>query len=345
MYCDSRKLTEFVKKVVMSAGLPEDSADVFADSLVFADMRGVASHGVTRLAIYRKRLALGLVDASARPEITEQRASLIHVDGHNSMGAPLAFWSMQQCVERAKTSGSCFAAIKNGNHFGCAGYFTKYAAAQGMIGVAMATANAIVVPTGSSQPMLGTNPLSISIPAYGKEPFLLDMATSVVANGKIALARKEGHDIPAGWGMAADGNTTTDPNKVKYLMPFGGYKGYGISLAVEILSSVLGSAVNSRTSGSFWRPEDGTIQGTGFFVGVIDPGAIMDREEFAKGVADMVDEFKAAKCAEGVEEVLVAGEPEQKKYEKALKEGVYVSDVVSDELRKLADECGVPFDV
>ena len=345
MYCDSGKLTAFVKKIIMSAGLPEESADVFADSLVFADMRGVASHGVTRLAIYRKRLQTGQVDASAGPEITEARASLIHVDGHNSMGAPLALWAMKECVERAAASGACFAAVNHGNHFGCAGYFTKYAAEHGMIGISMATANAIVAPTGSSQPMLGTNPLSVSIPAYGREPFLLDMATSVVANGKIVLARKEGHDIPAGWGMDENGIVTTDPNKVKYLMPFGDYKGYGISLAVELLSSVLARAENSRTAGSFWKPGDGRTQGTGFFVGAIDPGAVMDPEEFAKGVTAAVEEMKAARTAEGVEEVLVAGEPEQRKYEKALREGVYVSDVVAEELRRLAEECKVPFDV
>lgn len=345
MYCNSEKLIRFVKGTVMEAGLPEKSAAVFADSLVFADMRGVASHGVTRLATYRKRLKLGLVDASAEPEIVTERTSMLHVDGHNSMGAPLAQWAMEKCVEKAKLSGACFAAIKNGNHFGCAGYFTKYAAENGMIGVSMATANAIVTPTGSSQPMLGTNPLSVSIPAYGREPFLLDMATSVVANGKIVLARKEGHSIPEGWAKDENGVITTDPNKVKYLMPFGDYKGYGISLAVEILSSVLAGAVNSRTSGSFWRPEDGSIQGTGFFVGAIDPGSIMDPEEFARGVTETLEEMKAAKKAEGVEEIYVAGEPEEQKYQKALTEGVYVSDVVAEELKKLAAESGVPFEV
>lgn len=344
MKYDSKKLKIFVKEVMMSAGLPEDSAEVFSDSLVFADMRGVSSHGVTRLAIYKKRLQTGQVDALAKPEITLARPSLIHVDGHNTMGAPLAIWAMKECVERAENSGACFAAVNHGNHFGCAGYFTKYAAEHGMIGVAMATANAIVVPTGGGQPMLGTNPLSVSIPAYGREPFLLDMATSVVANGKIVLARKEGHSIPAGWGMDENGEVTTDPNKVKYLMPFGDYKGYGVALAVEILSSVLAGAANSRTAGSFWKPGDGNVQGTGFFVGVINPGAVMDSEEFAKGVTGTLLEMKAAKKAEGVTEILVAGEPEQRKYEKALKEGIMISDVVADELRKVGEDSGVVFD-
>ncbi|MDO4487755.1 MAG: Ldh family oxidoreductase, partial [Eubacteriales bacterium] len=235
--------------------------------------------------------------------------------------------------------------INHGNHFGAAGYFTKYAAEHGMIGVSMATANAIVAPTGSKQPMLGTNPLSIAIPAYGKEPFILDMATSVVANGKIKLAAKEGHEIPAGWGMDENGVVTTDPNKVKFLMPFGDYKGYGVSLAIEMLSSVLAMANNSRNAGSFWKPGDGNVQGTGFFVGAINPGAIMDPEEFAKGVAAVIDEMKAAEKADGIDEVLVAGEPEQRKYEKAIREGVYVSDVVIEELKSLADEAGIPFDV
>lgn len=345
MYCDSEKLKTFVKRTIMTAGLPEEPAAVFADSLVFADMRGVSSHGVTRLAIYHKRLLTGQVDASASPEITKELPAMIQVDGHNTMGAPLALWAMKQCVERAKKTGACFAAVNHGNHFGCAGYFTQYAAREGMIGISMATANAIVAPTGSRQPMLGTNPLSVSVPAYGKEPFLLDMATSVVANGKIVLAKKEGHSIPAGWGMDENGAVTTDPSRVRFLMPFGEYKGYGISLAVEMLSSVLAGAENSRTAGSFWKPGDGRVQGTGFFVGVLNPGAVMDPEEFAKGIARTIDEMKAAQTAEGIDEVLVAGEPEQKKYEKALKEGVFVSDVVAEELKELGREYGIPFDV
>ena len=345
MYCDSEKLKLFVKKVMKSAGLPEVPAALFADSLVFADMRGVSSHGVTRLAVYRKRLQSGQVDPIAMPEVTKAYPSMIHIDGHNTMGAPLAMHAMEECVKRAKVSGACFAAINHGNHFGCAGYFTKYAAEQGMIGVAMATANAIVAPTGSKQPMLGTNPFSIAIPAYEKAPFILDMATSVVANGKIVLARKEGHDIPAGWGMDENGVVTTDPNQVKFLMPFGDYKGYGVSLAIEMLSSVLARAENSRTAGSFWKPGDGNVQGTGFFVGAINPGAVMDPVEFAKGISATIDEMKAAKIADGATEVLVAGEPEQRKYEAALKDGVYVSDVVIEELKKLGEECGVEFDV
>ena len=300
---------------------------------------------MTRLRIYHTRLQTGQVDAKAVPEILGERLSFLHIDGHNMMGAPLGLYAMQQCIERAKLTGACFAAVRGGNHFGCAGYFTKYAAACGMIGVATADANAAVAPTGSKQPMLGTNPLSISIPALNKEPFLLDMATSVVANGKIKLALKEGHEIPAGWGMDETGQITTDPARVKFLMPFGGYKGYGISMAIDILCSVLSGACDSRHGGSFWNPGDGQVQNTGFFVGVLNPAAVIDPTEFQRGVAAYIDEMKSAACADGVDEVLVAGEIEQRKYEAALRDGVQVSDVVAAELKKLAQSCNVPFDI
>ena len=343
MMYDCSRLKTFVKDVMMTTGLSGEDAEVFADSLVFADMRGVSSHGVTRLAIYLERILTGQVDAKAEPEIVHERPAFLHIDGHNTMGAPLALWAMKQCVARAKTTGACFAAIKGGNHFGCAGYFTKYAAEQDMIGLAMADANAIVAPTGSRQPMLGTNPLSVSIPAYKKAPFLLDMATSVVANGKIKLALKEGHAIPEGWGMDENGTVTTDPGKVKFLMPFGGYKGYGVSMAIDILCSTLSGACNSRNGGSFWKPGDGQVQNTGFFLGVWNPAVMIDPVDFEKGVSGYIDEMKAAALADGSDEVLVAGEPEQRKYEKALKEGILISDVVAEELRKVGEKTGVPF--
>ena len=341
---DCEKLTEFVKKVMMSAGLSEETADIFADALVFADMRGVGSHGVTRLVVYYKRILEGQVDPSAVPEILREYPSMLHIDVKNGMGAPAALSAMKKCVEKARVTGACFAAMKGGNHFGCAGYFTKYAAEQGMIGIAMADANAIVAPTGSRQPMLGTNPLSISVPAKGKAPFLLDMATSVVANGKIKLALKEGRNIPEGWGMDADGNVTTDPSRVKFLMPFGGYKGYGISMAIDLLCAVLPGARDSRTMGSFWNVGDGEIQGTGFFLGCINPGAITDPEEFMEGVSRYIDEMKAAKLADGYEEVLVAGEPEERKYQQAKKDGIRLSDVVLGELARVGESAGVVFD-
>lgn len=345
MLCNAQKLTEFVKDSMLSAGLSKEFAEIFADTLVFADMRGVSSHGVTRLPVYHKRLATGQVNCGSDIRITEERAALFRIDGQNEMGAPLAVRAMEKCIEKARVSGSCFAAVNHANHFGCAGYFTKMAAEAGMIGIAMADANKMVAPTGAKEPMLGTNPFSIAFPAYGKTPFLLDMATAVVANGKIVLAKKEGHSIPEGWGMDENGQVTTDPNRVKFLMPFGGYKGYGFSMAIDLFCSTFAGAANSRNMGSFWKAGDGNVQNTGFFLGAFDPAAFMDPEEFAKGVAAYIDEMKQAKKADGVEEILVAGEPEERKYQKALSEGVQISDVVAEELKKFGEEIGLTFDV
>jgi len=145
-------------------------------------------------------------------------------------------------------------------------------------------------------------------------------------------------------GLFEDGDRAElDPSQVKHLMPFGGYKGYGIGMATDLLSATLSGACDSRHMGSFWKPGDGEIQGTGFFLGVINPGAITDPVEFEKRVAAYIDEIKNAEKADGVEEIFVAGEIEQRKYEKARKEGVVLSEVVENELKSIGEETGVPF--
>ena len=343
MQLNTQSLIGFVTDVMVSAGMKREDAFLFADALVYADMRGVGSHGVTRLATYYRRIREGLVDPKAEVSVLSERPSLIRLDGNNGMGVPLACKAMDMCIEHASVTGTCFASVNHGNHFGCASYFVRRAAEKGMIGIAMANSNKAVAVTGGCEPMLGTNPLAIALPAKGMAPFILDMATSVVARGKIKLAEKEQRPIPEGWGMDKNGTVTTDPSNVAFLMPFGGYKGYGISVVIDILCSVLAGAANSRTMGSFYG-FDGSTQNTGFFVGAMDPAAVMDRDEFEAGVAEFLTDMKNSKKAEGVDEIYVAGEKEQRKYEAAKQNGIRISDVIIAELKDTAEKSGVPFD-
>ena len=342
MLLNTERLIGFVTNVMTSAGMRREEAHQFADALVYADMRGVGSHGVTRLATYYRRIREGLVDPKAEIRILSERPALIRLDGNNGMGVPLACRAMDMCIEHAAVAGTCFASVNHGNHFGCASYFVQRAAEKGMIGIAMANSNKAVAVTGGCEPMLGTNPLAISLPAKGRDPFILDMATSVVARGKIKLAEKEQRPIPEGWGMDKNGVVTTDPANVAFLMPFGGYKGYGISVVIDILCSVLAGAANSRTMGSFYG-FDGSTQNTGFFVGALDPASVMDGDEFKEGVAAFLNDMKHSKKAEGADEILIAGEKEQRKYDKAKREGIRISDVIIAELKDTAEKSGVLF--
>lgn len=342
MLFDAKKLKDFTSSIMQKAGLDEESSRIFAESLVNADMRGIASHGLTRLTTYARRVRDGLVSRDSKIKIIKDGSSILLIDGQNGMGVVTAYRTMEICVERAAKNGCCFAAVRGGNHFGYAGYFTEYAASKDMIGISMANGPAAIVPTGGAKPLLGTNPLSISIPARRYPPMILDMSTSVVARGKVTLAKKEGRTIPNNWGVDIEGRPTTDPAKVYAMLPFGGAKGYGISLIIEILCSCLSGALNGQTMGSFY--DYTRIQESGFFLGAINISSIMPLDVFKDKVDELFDSIKNSPKAPGVSEIMIPGEIELIKYESSLKEGVQLSEAVIKELEALSIEYGVPFD-
>ena len=340
---NSDKLKEFCTGVMCAAGLPEADSRNFAESLVNADMRGVGSHGVTRLKTYYQRIRDDLVDKNGTPEIISEAPSLLLVDGKNTMGVSSATFAMQECIRRAKQTGVCFAAVKGGNHFGYAAYFAEQAAREGMIGLAAANGPAAIPPIGGREPVLGTNPLAVVIPAGNALPLELDMATSVVARGKVKLAQKEGKSIPEGWGVDAEGRPTTDPAAVKCVLPFGGAKGFGIGLILEVLCSCLSGAKNSQTMGSFYD-FSGKHQDSGFFVGALNVGSVLPMEQFAASVEALFTSIKESPKAAGVDEIFIPGEIELRRMERAREEGLTFSPAVLKELEELSAETGVPFD-
>ena len=337
------KLKQFCTGVMCAAGLPEEESRNFAESLVNADMRGVSSHGVTRLKTYYQRLRDGLVDADAQPEILAESPSLLLVDGKNAMGVSSASFAMQECIRHAKDTGACFAAVKGGNHFGYAAYFAERAARAGMIGLAAANGPVAIPPIGGKAPILGTNPLAVVIPAGNALPLELDMATSVVARGKVKLAEKEGKSIPLGWGIDAGGNPTTDPAAVKCVLPFGGAKGFGIGLIIEVLCSCLSGAKNSQTLGSFYD-FSGKHQDSGFFVGALNIGSILPMEQFAASIEALFASIKNSPKADGCEEIFIPGEIELRRMGKASETGIAIPPAVLKELEELSAETGIPFD-
>lgn len=339
---DCERLKEFCRRVMESAGLPEEDSCSFAESLVTADMRGIPSHGVTRLKAYHRRLADGVTDAAAKPSIVAELPSLLVVDGNNAMGVSIATFAMRACIERAEKTGVCFAAVRGGNHFGYAAYYSEMAARAGMIGISMCNASHAVAPHGGKTAQLGTNPLAVAVPGRDSILLDLDMATSLVARGKVTLAAKKGQSIPPDWGIDENGSPVTDPNAVRCVLPFGGYKGYGVGLVVEILSACISGAGSSQSMGSFYdfsRP-----QNVGFFLGAINVAGVTDAEAFAARVEEQIRMLKTSPRADGCDEILVAGEPEARRWREAREKGIDIPDAVRAELEELSVRCNVPFD-
>ncbi len=343
MRYDYEKLKDFGTKVMMAAGLSKDEAQITIENLLFADARGIGSHGMSRLINYSKRVKCGVITAGAEIKIEQESESALLIDGRNGIGAKIAMETMKLCCEKAAKTGCCVAAVHNGNHFGAGAFYSGYAAKQGMIAIVCSNSEAAVVPIGGTVPMLGTNPLSVAVPAGRHEDMNLDMATSVAARGKVVLAQKEGHDIPAGWAVDKNGIPTTDPSAVLdggSMLPFGGPKGYAISLFIDLMASCLGGALNGRQTHHFWTDYENP-QDVGYFMIVIDPAKFLPRETFLDRVDSAFDEFKNCPVAPGVKSVMLPGEIEADKQAFSMKEGIELPDAVVKELRRVGAEYGV----
>jgi len=344
MRYEYQKLKEFGTRVMVSAGLEEEEASIFMENLLFADSRGVGSHGISRLINYAKRVKCGIITAGANAEIVQESAATLVIDGHNGIGAKIARQAMDLSIAKAKEAGCCVTTVRGGNHYGAGAFYSKYAAEQGMIAWVLSVSSVAVAPTGGAKAMLGTNPFSLAVPAERNDPFDLDMATSVVARGKVVLNQKNGKSVPEGWGLDKHGVSTTDPNEILddgFMLPFGDYKGYGISLFIDLMCGCLAGATNSRTTPSFWNDYENP-QNLGYFMMVIDPEKFMPLAMFKERVDDMLEEFKNCPTAPGVDRVRIPGEIEADKERESKEQGVEISDAVAAELKKVGEMYGVP---
>lgn len=336
-------LRAYCMSLLKTQGLEEDSAYTVADCLVDADLCGVESHGVSRMGIYLERLEKGAVQAKGDMKILSEYAGCMAYSAQNIMGMVAGKAAMQSCIEKARISGACVSTVRNSNHFGMASYYARMAADAGMIGFATTNAPPNIAPWGSSQPFLGTNPIAISAPTHG-EPIILDMAPSVVAMGKVILAAKLGKSIPEGWAITADGRPTTDPSEGMKgsVLPIGGPKGYGIALFVDILCGILSGAGYGPHLNNMWN-DFANPQGIGHFFMAIDIEKLMDLELFRSRLECMVREIKELPKQEGVEEIFMPGEIENRRRNKGKKDGIVLSEVVYNELQDLGRKYCVAF--
>jgi len=337
------ELERFARQVFATCGLSPEHAGILADNLVQGELHGLGSHGVSRLLpVYVKRLQAGGMNPTPHVRAVRQKGTLALIDGDAGPGAIVGDYAMGLALEMSSQHGSGWVAARNSSHFGAAFLYARRALACGMIGFATTAAVPMVLPYGGRKPALGTNPICVAVPGGECGDVVLDMATSVVARGKVQLAVLEGKDIPAGWAVDQDGNPTTSAVKATsgYMLPLGGYKGTGLATIVEVLSSVLsGAAITMQIGGLFVdcdRPQE-----MGHFFGAIDIEGFMPLDEFRARMDRLVGSIKDTPRMEGVEEILVPGEPEARKAAANGAEGIPLAENVVTTLNKVAQDLGV----
>ncbi|MFC4600908.1 Ldh family oxidoreductase [Cohnella hongkongensis] len=342
MKYDWRELRRFCSAVLEAAGVRSQWAAAVADTLVDADLHGVDSHGVVRLDIYMRRLEAGMVDADAAPELLRGQTPLLLVDGNNNFGAVAGGFALEQSMKAAREYGCGIAGVRRSNHFGTCAYYARKAVGEGLIAIVLSNASQTMPPTGGLRPFLGTNPLCVGVPAGRHAPYILDMATSVVARGKIIVAAERGEPIPTGWAIDREGRPTTDAQAALAgsVLPLGGPKGYAIAMFIDILCGVLtgagfGPSVHNMYE-DWVRP-----QNVGHLFIAIDAERFMPRAEFAARMDQYIDWLKAEPTAPGVDEILVPGELERRICEQRSRQGLILPASVADTLRRWGDRYGI----
>ncbi|MCM3093923.1 MULTISPECIES: ureidoglycolate dehydrogenase [unclassified Cytobacillus] len=322
---------EEAKKLVVQkltdAGLIHEHAEKVSEILIHADLRNVNSHGVLRTEHYVNRLNAGGINPNA--EITFNKTGPVTgvVDGDDGFGHVIADEAMNHAIQMAKENGVGMVTAINSSHCGALSYFVQNAAEENLIGIAMTHTDKIVVPFGGKDAFLGTNPIAYGVPAKTHKPFILDMATSNVALGKILQYKEEGKEIPEGWGVDENGQTVKDPSKVVSLSPFGGPKGYGLSMIVDIFSGLLAGAAFGPHVAKMYGDLDKKRK-LGHFFCAINPGFFTDAESFLQNMDQMMEEIRQAPPAPGFKSVLVPGEIEQMNEEQNLEKGITIASTV-----------------
>jgi LDH2 family malate/lactate/ureidoglycolate dehydrogenase len=339
---DWEKLQTFCAQVFVRAGVPEANAAIVAESLVQADLRGVESHGVVRTAIYLKRVEAGKIDPHAEPTVVSEDGAATLLAGNNNFGAVVGTRALDIAMKRAKQNGAAIVGVKGSNHFGTGAYYALKAIERDLVLLVMSNASQTMPPTGGLQPFIGTNPLCVGVPAGEEQPFILDMATSVVARGKIIVAAQKGEPIPLGWAIDKNGNPTTDAEAALAgsVLPVGGAKGYAISMFIDILCGVLTGAGFGKYVNNMYENWEQPQQVGHMFI-ALDINRFMPPALFKQRMDLYIRDIKAEPKASGVTEILVPGEIEHRQTLLRKREGIELAPKTAAEL----DEIGRKYDL
>lgn len=335
-------LTAFAAAVLRACGVDTADASAVASVLVASDVRGIRSHGVARLDYYVAMITAGTIDPRAQPQLARETATTAVLDARNGLGQPAGIQAMALAMDKAAAHDLGMVTVRHSNHYGIAGYYAMMALERDMIGISLTNTHPVVAPTGARRAAIGTNPVAIAVPTGGDPPFVLDMATSVVPRGRLEVAARLGTAVPIGWALDARGDPTTSPEDGLdgALLPLGGplltsgYKGYGLAVAIELLSAVLPGSLYGPLVAPMWDtagPSD-----LGQFCMAINVAAFDDPSAFKARACDLLRRLKASPLAAESTEVLVAGEKEERATEHARQRGIYLDAKVAVQLDVLA---------
>jgi L-2-hydroxycarboxylate dehydrogenase (NAD+) len=345
---DHRKLTTFVAAAFEKLGVPKHAAEIAARGLVAADLRGVDTHGVIRFnptSWYVKWLRAGEMNPRANIRVVSESASAALLDGDRGIGMIIGQHAMELAIAKAKEAGVAMVTVRNSRHFGMSANYAMQALAHDMIGIAMTNASRQVVPTFGREARFGTNPICLAAPALEELPFVLDMATTTAAAGKLELAVRQGKSIPTGWALNESAEVTNDPRvaqRARKLLPLGGsreggnHKGYGLAIMVEILCGVLSGTVTALNDNQDPR---------GHFFGAIRVDAFRPADEFKQDMDRLIRDLKATPPIDGQERVYVAGEIEFETAKERAANGIPLLDSVLKGLRDVSEQLGIPYDL
>ena len=352
-------VNRFMIDVFQHYGVPAEDAKICADVLLESDRRGIESHGCNRFKpIYLDRIKNGTLLPVTKIDIVKETPTTVVMDANNGMGMVASHKMMEMLIEKAKTCGMAGGAIYNSTHYGIAGYWTGMAEKAGLIGISGTNARPSVAPTFGVEPMMGTNPMTFTLPTDEPFPFNFDCATSTIQNGKIEFYARAGKPTPAGLVVTEDGKTMTDSAQILKdmragkcaLLPLGGlgeetggYKGYGFTAIVEILSAALaGGPFMKALSG---KDENGNnrMYHLGHFFFVINPEFFMGLDTFKKTAGGICRGLRDSKKAPGVDRIYTAGEKEWLAWQDRKDKGVPVGESIQKEILAVRDELKLPY--
>ena len=334
------QLEAFITQAMVSLGLPPEDAQTVGHLMAEADMQGSDGHGVIRLVPYAKRILAGGMNLKPHIRVVQERTAMALIDGDNGMGHLVMKRATELAIQKAKSSGIAWVGSRLSNHAGPASLYARMALQHDMIGLYFAVGNANHLPPwGGLDMLLSTNPIAAAIPSGKEVPIVLDMATTVAAYGKVKAKAQRGEMMPEGWMIDRQGKPLLDPTKSDegFLLPIGGYKGYGLSLVVGILAGTLNGAAMGSQVIDFNKDFVSTTH-TGQAIAVIDPSAFGDIDDFKHNVDRLIQELRSAERMPGVDRIWLPGEQSHHKRLTHEKQGVVLAPGLVKQLNELAAE-------
>lgn len=337
------RLRRFITAAFERLGLPAGDARIIATLMADADLQGSDGHGVIRLPQYAKRILAGGVNPHPDIRVVQERAGMALIHGDNGMGHLVMERAARLAIEKARTAGIAWVGSQWSNHAGPASLYARMPLAHDMIGLYFAVGNANHLPPwGGLDMLLSTNPIAAAIPSASDTPVVLDMATTVAAYGKVKAMAQRGETMPEGWMMDREGRALTDPKRADegFLLPIGGYKGYGLALLVGLLAGTLNGAAMGRDVVDF-NHDHTSVTNTGQAIVAIDIAAFGDVAAFKARVDALVRDLRSSKRMPGVERIWLPGEQSQARRIAYARDGIPIAAGLKRNLDQLAAELDI----